>query len=92
MDKYTLMGLLSWFVSICIVGFQGIRSLMRTNNAWHDITLWDSGNHCIQHIPYYVHSPFLQKYLIYLIDDCPLYRLLLVAGIIFFIIGAFSNK
>ncbi len=92
MNKFTLLGVISWITAICIVGFQGIKALMNSNYTLHDVTLWDSGNPYIRHLPDYVHLQSIHNALVFLINDFPLYRLLLVLGLIFFIISAFSNR
>ncbi len=92
MNKYSLSGIISWIAAGCITGFQGIKTLMNTNYAWHDITLWDSGNRYIQNIPDYIHVDAVHNALEFLIHDFPLYQLLLVIGLICFIISSFSRK
>ncbi len=65
---------------------------MNNNYAWHDITLWDSGNYYIQKIPDYIHSEPIHNASQFLIHDFPLYQLLLVIGLICFIINGLSKK
>jgi len=92
MNKYTLLGIISWITAGCIAGFQGIKVLMNNNYAWHDITLWDSGNRYIQNIPDYIHIERVHTAFQFLIHDFALYQLLAAAGLIFFIIGGFFKK
>jgi len=92
MNKYTLLGIISWITAGCIAGFQGIKVLMNNNYAWHDITLWDSGDRYIRNIPGYIHFETVHNAFQFLIHDFALYQLLAIAGLILFIIGGFLRR
>lgn len=92
MNKYTFLGILSWITSGCFLGFQGIKSLMNNNYVWHNVTLRDSGNHYIQNLPSYIHVETVHNGLKFLINDFPLYQMLLAVGLIFFIFDGLFRK
>ncbi len=92
MNKYTVSGIISWITAGCVAGFQGIKTLMNNNYTWHNITLGDLDNHYIRNLPDYIHFGSIHHGLEFLINDFPLYQMLLVAGLVFFIFDSFTRK
>lgn len=92
MNIFTFTGYAFWAGSVVVLIFQAIASIMHTGNVWKNHTLaslsGDTIGALIQAVPF----EFLEKKLYYLVNDLPLYQLLLAAGVLFFVMGSFSRK
>jgi len=92
MNKWTLFGILSWLVSFCVYGYQGLKGLMDKDNVWGNITIWDITGDFI--VDFSDHIPFgsLQRGYEYVVMDLPLYQFMLAMGLVLLIVGSFSRK
>ena len=92
MNIFTLTGYALWAGSVVVLIFQAIASIMHTSNAWKNHTLaslsGDAIGALIQALPF----ELLGRWLLYLVNDFPLYQLLLALGAVFFVMGSFSRK
>ena len=92
MNKYAIMGVLSWAGSLIILGFQGISTLMKTDDSgWESMALEDilyaDQLEWIDELT----NATLQGAADYLVT-VPIYILLAVIGLIFFIISSFIKQ
>lgn len=88
MNKFTLTGFALGAGGGGVLGYQGLASLMDPNNVWHDFTLAGVTDDRIAGIIEAMPAEFMEKGLHYLSYDLPLYKLLLAAGLAFFLLGA----
>ena len=88
MNKFTIMGLLSWGASLLLLGFQGISSLMGTEGEWESLTLEDLLE--VQYLDWIdgMKEGLLQSAADYVVT-MPLFILLLAVGLVFFVVSAF---
>lgn len=93
MSKLKIAGLLSWFTSGLLLGFQALSAFMKSSEkmVWKDITLMDvvgkSRLDWIEGI-----SPGSLHLVLQYIVNMELYILLFFAGILFFIISRMTSK
>ena len=93
MSKFTIAGLLSWFISGLMLGYQFLGGFVKSGGTiiWKNITLMDvvgkSRLNWIEGI-----SPGSLHLILQYIVNMQLYVLLFFAGILFFIIGRLTAK
>jgi hypothetical protein len=93
MSKFTIAGLLSWFCSGLLLGYQALAGFIRSGGAivWKNITIMDvvgkSRLNWIEGI-----SPGSLHLILQYIVTKQLYILLFFAGILFFILGRLTSK
>jgi len=92
MNKYTILGCLCWLGSFVLLGFQGISSLMSTDEvAWKSLNLLDAvGSNNFTWIDG-ISIGIVQNSVDYVVT-MPLFLLLIALGVIFFILNAFLGK
>ncbi len=91
MNKFTIIGLLSWGGSLLLLGFQGISTLVDPDGEWISKTLEDFLD--VQYLDWIdgLTNATLQSAADYIVT-MPLFILLLVVGLIFFVIGGFIKE
>ncbi len=80
MNKYTAVGLLSWLIGICVLGFQSLGSFMEQEVSWADANLVDL-------LGAEAFSWALGYQWIYPLFETPIYVLLFGLGLIFILMG-----
>ncbi len=92
MGKFTILGCLCWLCSFVLLGFQGISSVMNPDEiVWKSLNIigvvgsdkftWIDG----------ISIGFVQNSVDYIVT-MPLYALLLVLGLIFFVMNALFGR
>lgn len=91
MNNFTILGLLSWGGSLLLLGFQGISSLVDPDGEWNSKTLEDFLD--VQYLDWIdgLTNTTLQNAADYIVS-MPLFILLLVVGLVFFVISAFIKE
>jgi hypothetical protein len=93
MSKYTIAGLLSWFCSGLLLGYQALAGFIRSGGTivWKNITIMDvvgkSRLNWIEGI-----SPGFLHLILQYIVTMQLYLLLFFVGIFFFIISRLTSR
>ena len=93
MSKFTIAGLVSWFIGGLILAFQAIGGLVNTGGdmVWRNMTLLDVINK--NHFSWVngMSEGAIQNIVQYIIA-MPLYLLLFCIGILFLILGRLTSK
>ncbi|MBI9093108.1 MAG: hypothetical protein JEZ12_28180 [Desulfobacterium sp.] len=92
MNNFTLTGCVLGAGGAGVFGYQGLSSIMDTNNVWHDYTLASVTNDRVAGIIEAMPAEFMEQGLHYLAYDLPLYQLLLAGSVAFFLFGAIFRK
>ncbi len=93
MSKFTIAGLMSWFISVLLLGYQALAGFVKSGGTiiWKSITLMDvvdkSRLNWIEGI-----SQGSLHFILQYIVTMELYILLFFVGILFFIIGRLTSK
>ncbi|MGA8178832.1 MAG: hypothetical protein WB792_02155 [Desulfobacterales bacterium] len=93
MSKFTIAGLLLWFCSALLLGYQALAGFVRSGGTiiWKSITLMDvAGKNRLNWIEG-ISPGFLHLILQYIVT-MQLYILLFFVGILFFIISRLTSK
>lgn len=88
MSKLTIVGILSWIVSVVLLGFQAISVAMGREEGWDNISLVDALGEAQFAWVDGIGMAFIQKPVLYLVG-MPLFLLLFCLGLLFFIINTF---
>ncbi len=92
MNNFTLTGFALGAGGAGVFGYQGLSSIMDSNNVWHDFTLAGVTNDRIAGIIEAMPAEFIERGLHCLAYDLPLYQLLLAGSVAFFLLGAVFRK
>lgn len=93
MSKFTLAGLVSWFISGLLLGFQVLEPLVSSGGevAWKNLTLIDViGKSQLNWINEMSEGTI--HYIVQYVISMPIYLLLFCLGILFIILGRFTSK
>ena len=87
LSKLTIAGLVSWFISACVLVYQGVKAVMY-KGSWKMLAINDVVDEENLIWINKISMASLQNGLKYVVD-APMFMVLIVLGVIFFILGYF---